>query len=130
MKKNPVIHFEVPYEDAKRVSSFYSTVFGWDMQMTSPDMGNYILAETTDVDENMMPKTPGSINGGFFEKSNQTGNSPLITIAVDDIKESMKKVTEEGGKILGEPVNIPNVGDYVAFVDTEGNRGSILQPSR
>ena len=44
MKKNSVVHFEMPYEDAKRVSDFYSQVFGWDMQNAGPDMGNYILA--------------------------------------------------------------------------------------
>ena len=30
---------------------------------------------------------------------------------------------------FGEPVDIPMVGKYVSFVDTEGNRVSILQPS-
>ena len=29
---------------------------------------------------------------------------------------------------LGEPMAIPGVGDYVSFLDTEGNRLSILQP--
>ena len=29
---------------------------------------------------------------------------------------------------LGEPADIPGVGRYVAFTDTEGNRVSMLQP--
>ena len=29
---NPVVHFEMPYDDAQRVSKFYRTVFGWNMQ--------------------------------------------------------------------------------------------------
>ena len=75
-----------------------------------------------------MPKDPGAINGGFFPKSSQNGSSPLITVAVDDIKEAMQKVKDAGGEVHGEPVDIPGVGQYVAFTDTEGNRGSILQP--
>ncbi|TMH31553.1 MAG: VOC family protein, partial [Betaproteobacteria bacterium] len=33
-----------------------------------------------------------------------------------------------GGTVLGEPMNIPGVGAYVSFTDTEGNRVSMLQP--
>ena len=34
-----------------------------------------------------------------------------------------------GGKVLGEPMEIPGVSQYVAFFDTEGNRVSMLQPN-
>jgi hypothetical protein len=30
--------------------------------------------------------------------------------------------------VLGEPMEIPGVGRYVSFTDTEGNRVSLLQP--
>jgi uncharacterized protein len=40
----------------------------------------------------------------------------------------MKKVTKAGGKALGEPMEIPGVGQYASFIDTEGNRVSMLQP--
>ena len=33
----------------------------------------------------------------------------------------MKKITEAGGKVLGEPVEIPGIGSYVSFIDTENN---------
>jgi uncharacterized protein len=39
----------------------------------------------------------------------------------------MKKVAEAGGKVLGEPIEIPGIGHYVSFVDTEDNRVSMLQ---
>jgi predicted enzyme related to lactoylglutathione lyase len=52
-----------------------------------------------------------------------------VVIAVEDIKEHMQSVQEAGGKVLGEPMDIPGVGSYVAFIDTEGNRVSMLQPS-
>jgi hypothetical protein len=53
---------------------------------------------------------------------------PSIVISVDDIKTHMNKVTQAGGKVLGEPMAIPGVGSYVSFIDTEGNRVSLLQP--
>jgi predicted enzyme related to lactoylglutathione lyase len=30
--------------------------------------------------------------------------------------------------VLGAPMEIPGVGHYVSFTDTEGNRVSMLQP--
>ena len=49
-------------------------------------------------------------------------------IAVDDIAAAMAQVRKAGGTVLGEPMNIPGVGAYVSFTDTEGNRVSMLQP--
>ncbi len=130
MKMNPVVHFEMPAEDRKRMADFYTKVFGWQTQMLGPEMGDYVLAITTEPDENGRPKEPGAINGGFFpKKPDWPGQYPSVVIAVDDIKESIKKVTEAGGEVLGEPWDIPGVGLYVSFMDTEGNRVSMLQPS-
>jgi predicted enzyme related to lactoylglutathione lyase len=128
-KMNPVVHFEMPYENPERLVRFYTQAFGWQMQQLGKDMGNYVVAATTETNENRMVKRPGTINGGFFQKTDdRTVLSPSVVIAVDDIKEAMRKITNAGGKVLGEPVQIPDVGQYVSFVDTEGNRASILQP--
>jgi len=129
MKMDPVVHFEMPAEDRKRMSEFYTNAFGWQTNQLGPEMGEYVLVTTTDVDENMMIKKPGAINGGFFQKTEDiVTHYPSVVIQVDDIKESMKKVEEAGGKVHGEPMEIPNVGLIVSFFDTEGNRVSMLQP--
>jgi predicted enzyme related to lactoylglutathione lyase len=127
---DPVVHFEMPAEDRKRMADFYSNVFGWQTQMMGEEMGNYVTVATTEMDEKARPKMPGAINGGFYPKRADMPEAyPSIVIAVKDIRESAKKVTKEGGKVLGEPVEIPGVGLYVSFIDTEGNRVSLLQPS-
>jgi predicted enzyme related to lactoylglutathione lyase len=128
MKMDPVVHFEMPAEDKKRMSGFYRKAFGWQTNQLGPEMGEYVLVTTTEVDENMMIKKPGAINGGFFQKTEDAPQYPSIVIQVDDIKESIKKVEEAGGKVHGEPMEIPNVGLFVSFFDTEGNRVSMLQP--
>ena len=66
MSKNPVVHFEMPYEDADRAAQFYSQAFGWNMNNLGEQMGGYITADTADTDENRMVKTPGTINGGLY----------------------------------------------------------------
>jgi predicted enzyme related to lactoylglutathione lyase len=129
MKMDPVVHFEMPAEDRKRMSGFYTKAFGWHTNQLGPEMGEYVLVTTTEVDENMMIKKPGAINGGFFQKTDDVASQyPSVVIQVDDLKESMKKVEKAGGKIHGEPMEIPGVGLIVSFLDTEGNRVSMMQP--
>jgi len=55
---------------------------------------------------------------------------PSVVIAVKDINERIKQIEKAGGKVLGKPMDIPNVGIYVSFEDTEGNRNSIIQPPK
>jgi predicted enzyme related to lactoylglutathione lyase len=136
---NPVVHFEMGYNDKQRMVDFYTTAFGWKAQMMGPDMGNYVVAQTAETDDKGMVKKPGNINGGFYQKTeNPNSQAPSVVIAVDDIHESMKKVEASGGKILGgmdssgkhtmEPQDIPGVGLWISFQDSEGNRVTMLQP--
>ncbi|OIO56005.1 MAG: glyoxalase [Alphaproteobacteria bacterium CG_4_10_14_0_2_um_filter_63_37] len=123
---NPVVHFEMPYEDAARAIAFYEQAFGWKMQALGEEMGGYVLATT--VEGQAQPGAPsGGINGGLFPKDPaMPAQVPSVVIGVGDIEQAMAKVTAAGGKVLGEPMPIPGVGLYVSFFDTEGNRVSIL----
>ncbi len=133
-KMNPVVHFEMPAKDKKRASDFYSSTFGWQMTLMGPEMGNYLMAATTETGENRMPKTPGAINGGFFDYQDREGfNMPHLVISVDNLEEAMERVQASGGKILGGSKgpdtidDIPGVGRYVSFEDPEGNHVGMLQ---
>ena len=125
---NPVVHFEMPYEERVRMARFYESVFGWRTQPLGEDMGHYVLATTTETGESG-PKRPGAIHGGFFQKKpDWPAQYPSVVIAVDAIEAAVHKVRNAGGQVLGEPLEIPGVGRYVSFIDTEGNRVSLLQP--
>jgi uncharacterized protein len=128
-KMNPVVHFEMPANDRERMAKFYSSAFGWNYQLLGKEMGNYVTVQTCETDDHGMIKRVGAINGGFYpvDKSAPPA-APSVVIAVEDIKAAIKMVTSAGGKILGEPVEIPGIGPFVSFLDTEGNRVSILQP--
>lgn len=138
---NSVVHFEMGYFDRERMKKFYETAFDWKTQQFGPDMGNYVVATTTESDEKTgRPKEPGAINGGFYQKSdNPDSHAPSFVIAVDDIKKAIEDVKAAGGKIKGgmtpdgkhtmEPTMIPGVGLWISIEDTEGNRVSLLQPN-
>lgn len=125
---NSVVHFEMPYTNRDRMAKFYESAFGWQTKKLGEDMGNYVVATTTKT-EHDRPIEPGAINGGFFQKdSDKPAQYPSVVIAVDSIEDATKKVEKAGGKALGEPMDIPGIGRYVSFTDTEGNRVSMLQP--
>jgi predicted enzyme related to lactoylglutathione lyase len=91
-------------------------------------MGNYVVVTTADKDGRPDAKR-GAIGGGFYTRSkDMPAQFPSIVVAVADIRAAMKRVTAAGGLVLGEPMDIPTVGAYVSFMDTEGNRTSMLQP--
>ena len=127
---DPVVHFEFPFDDRERIAKFYSTVFGWELKMLGEEMGNYVLATTAKPGQRVGHEAAyGAIGGGFYpRKADWPAQYPSVVIAVDDIHAAMKKVAKAGGEVLGEPMLIPGVGDYVSFFDTEKNRVSMLQP--
>lgn len=125
---NPVVHFEMPAEDRKRMATFYEKAFGWKTEMLGPEMGDYVLVTTAEKDAKP-DAARGAIDGGFYpKKPDWPAQHPSIVIGVDDIEAAMKRVSSGGGKVLGEPMQIPGIGRYVSFFDTEGNRVSMLQP--
>lgn len=131
MKSSPVVHFEMPAINKKRVAKFYTDAFGWKMQIMGPEMDEYVLATTTESDEKG-PKKPGAINGGFFTRDDSKPGMHVtsVVISVDSLSEAIENVKKAGGELQGDILDIPGVGKYVAFNDSEGNRVGMLQPSR
>jgi predicted enzyme related to lactoylglutathione lyase len=116
-----VVHFEIPVDDRGRAKEFYATVFEWDVQ--DSDMGGgsvYTTAGTVAVDEKMRPKESGAINGGLMDRTSDTP-VPVITIGVDSIDDSLKKVEAGGGSTITPRTPIPNMGAFAYFKDSEGN---------
>jgi predicted enzyme related to lactoylglutathione lyase len=119
-----VVHFEVPYDDADRARSFYSDVFGWKIQPI-PEM-QYNFVQSGPVTEEGMPTEPGYIGGGMMERSERVGK-PVITIAVDDVNETLERVAANGGSAVGEPIPVGDMGVAAYFEDSEGNLMGIWQ---
>lgn len=127
---NPVVHFEMPYHDVERAGAFYEQAFGWKLRFLGEEMGNYLHVTTSEADA-CQSEHRGTINGGMFPfKADWPMQYPSVVIAVEDIHAAMARITAAGGKVFGSPMTIPSIGEYVSFVDTEGNRNSVLQPSK
>ena len=116
-----VVHFEIPTDDLARAQEFYRSTFGWDLD--SMDMGDtqYTLARTTPVDDaTQRPTEPGAINGGIMKRTADTP-APVITIAVESIDATMKDIESGGGSTVQPRTEIPGMGAFAYFKDSEGN---------
>ncbi|MCE8429661.1 MAG: VOC family protein [Candidatus Methanoperedens sp.] len=113
-----VVHFEIPVDDLERAQKFYKTVFGWKMESV-PGM-EYILIETTPVDDKGMPKEQGAINGGMMKRQRPV-TSPIITISVEDIDDAMKNVKKMGGEMVRGKMQVGDMGYAAYFKDLEAN---------
>ncbi len=122
-----VVHFEITFDDHSRAKEFYGSVFDW--ELNDNDMGNgmvYTTATTVPIDEQMRPKEPGAINGGFTGRGSETPY-PVITIGVDSIDETLKKIEAGGGSTVTPRTPIPNMGAFAYFKDSEGNTMGLFE---
>jgi predicted enzyme related to lactoylglutathione lyase len=118
-KADKVSWFEMPADDVRRVSEFYSKVFGWE----TPPMGSdATFALTVTADENGNPTEVGGINGGFHKRQGASDAGPVVNIHVDDIDAKLKAVEAAGGRVIQPRTEVGDYGLSMAlFSDTEGN---------
>jgi uncharacterized protein len=117
-KLDKVVHFEIPADDLARAKEFYSSNFGWELDdMEGMD---YTIVRTVTVDEQQLPTERGAINGGLMKRSSDTP-SPVITVNVDSVDDALKRVEAGGGSIIRPRQEIPGMGAFAYFKDTEGN---------
>jgi hypothetical protein len=119
-----VTWFELPADDMKRASAFYSDVFGWSMSEMG---GGSMFAQTAPSDENTTPLEKGAINGDLSPRS-EAFTAPLIVITVEDIHAKLEMVTKAGGTIVLPRKVVTEMNIIWAIIsDTEGNRIGVIQ---
>jgi uncharacterized protein len=114
----PIIqHFEMPADDVDRVQKFYKDVFGWSMQKWSnpenPEK-DYWYFETKD------DKGNSGIGGGMMKRQSPE-HTVTNYITVSSVDEYASKLERADGKVIIPKTEIPNMGFYAVFLDTENN---------
>ena len=122
--ENSVVHFEIPAENVERAQEFYKKAFQWKINPI-PQM-QYTILHTTPVDEKMMLKEKGAINGGMLKKNDMV-KAPSITINVANFEKAVKEIEKAGGKMLSKKTTVGDMGYMAYFKDTEGNVMSIWE---
>src|SRR3982751_4793855 len=113
-----VVHFEVPFDDGERATTFYREAFGW--QLNSMPQMQYTLVSTTATDEQGRPSEPGAINGGMLARQGPI-IAPIITIGVENLDDALSRIKKLGGKVAIGRQEVGDMGFSAYFHDTEGN---------
>ncbi|MEX2431582.1 MAG: VOC family protein [Dehalococcoidia bacterium] len=113
---NPVVHFEIMGQNAKRTQEYYANLFGWDVDANNPM--DYGLATTKDGELGINGGLGGDQGGG-----DQGGGARVSVYAqVDDLQKYLDKAVELGGQVLMPVAEVPGAGVTIAlFADPDGN---------
>jgi predicted enzyme related to lactoylglutathione lyase len=116
-----VVHFEINVDTTEKAAEFYKNVFGWkfDRWEGNPD---YWMVSAGEEGE------PGI--DGAIQKRDEPGATAYIIIGVSSIDEYMKKVEENGGKIVAPKMPIPGIGYAAYFTDLDGNKIGLFQSDK
>jgi len=115
-KTNIANWFEIPVKDLERATRFYEKVF--DVKLTPEEMGGMKMA--------MFPfEMDGRGAAGSLMKAESYEPShagSVVYFSVDDIGETLRRITANGGKLLMPKTSIGQYGVIAQYEDTEGNR--------
>ncbi len=112
-----VVHFEIHADDTNRASAFYEKIFGWKFNKWDGPEEYYLI--------NTGPDTEQGINGGLMKRRDPKGNV-YNTINVDSVDDYIKKVEQNGGKVVVPKMAVQGVGYLAYCTDTEENVFGIM----
>ena len=111
----PVVHFEVVGTDGEKLQSYYSELFGWDID--SDNEMNYGLVQR---DGNTNPDGVG-IGGGVGQGPEGYGGHVTFYVEVPDVEAALAKAESLGGSRVMGPERIMDQIELGQFTDPEGH---------
>ena len=99
--------------DPEAATEFYGALFGWQFDNRAPQgsPGPYYVAQLRGCDV-----------AGIGGPPSDADASPMWNpyTAVESVDRAVTRVTDAGGSVLAEPMDIPGVGRMAVFVDKQG----------
>ena len=117
-----VVHFEVVGKDGDKLQSYYSELFGWNINSDNPM--NY---GRVDGKDNKTADGSGGMGGGVGKGPEGYGGHVTFYVAVPDVEEALQKAESLGGKRVMGPENIMDMVTLGQFTDPEGNLIGVVQ---
>ena len=115
---NPLCHFEFMVSDMEKAKTFYQSIFDWEIK--DAGMPGYLFINTGSEPE-----------GGLTEKPPEaTAYSLGQYFLVDNIDETLEKVISNGGEVLVQKSEIPNIGYYAVFLDPDKISVGLFESSK
>jgi predicted enzyme related to lactoylglutathione lyase len=104
-------------DDAGTAQKFYTDLLGWEIEIWKAGEFDY-----------PMIKANGQQHGGFGPAQGGAPAHWLGHVLVEDVDETVAKAEAAGGKLLGQPLDIPEVGRMAVIQDPQGAAISAFTP--
>ena len=115
-----VVHFEVMGKDAERLRSFYSQMFGWQIDASNP-MNYGIVSREDNLDQGI------GIGGGIGAMPEGRDGYVTFYVAVDDVEAAIRKAESLGGTRVMGPMEVPDGPEIALFNDPEGHMIGVVK---
>ncbi|MBV9215336.1 MAG: VOC family protein [Acidobacteria bacterium] len=115
MPHGKICYLEIPAVSGQASAEFYSSIFGWKVR----ERGDGALA----FDDS------GCVSGTWVKESDRTPDETTrIYIMVDDINDTLDKITASGGRTTTPRTEIgPGMGAFAAFTDPAGTEFGLYE---
>jgi predicted enzyme related to lactoylglutathione lyase len=117
----PVVHFEVVGKDAQKLNSYYSELFGWEIDANN-EMNYGMVAR-----EGNTGRDGVGIGGGIGAGPEGYGGHVTFYVAVPDVEEALQKAESLGGERIMGPETIMEMVTLGHFKDPEGHLIGLVQ---
>ena len=104
--------------DPEAALSFYSELFGWEVEVFKPGEMDYAMI-----------KSAGQTHGGFPPAPEGVPNHWLGHVCVEKVDETVEKAKAAGGTVVHGPMGIPEVGRFAVIADPQGAVVSAYEPA-
>ena len=112
---SPLVHLEVVGQDGAKLQSFYSDLFGW--QLNADNSQNYGVGMLDG----------GAVGVGVGPAPEGPGGATFY-MAVASVEDALAKAESLGGQRMMGPMEVPDGPTIGLFTDPEGNRIGVFQP--
>jgi predicted enzyme related to lactoylglutathione lyase len=119
----PVVHFEVIGKDGSKLQSYYSELFGWEIDAENP-MKYGIVSR----DGNLSPEGWG-IGGGIATGPDGYEGHVTFYVGVPDIEAALQKAESLGGTRVMGPEKVMDSVELGQFKDPEGHLIGLVRDS-
>jgi predicted enzyme related to lactoylglutathione lyase len=117
----PVVHFEVIGKDGEKLRSYYSDLFGWEIDANNP-MNYGVVAR----EGNTSPDGIG-IGGGVGQGPEGSDGHVTFYVEVPDVEEALAKAESLGGTRAFGPQQVMESITIGLFTDPEGHLVGVVK---
>jgi predicted enzyme related to lactoylglutathione lyase len=117
----PVVHFEIMGKDAEKLRSYYSELFGWQIETDNP-MNYGIVAREGNTNRHGV-----GIGGGIGAAPEGYGGHVTFYVEVPDLEAALAKAETLGGSRMMGPDKVMEGVEIGLFTDPEGRTVGLVK---